>query len=190
MKEIPSFPVDKTIIIPWNIGLRSLREDHVKIPGGSSGRRRNSANSATRSFVFWAEKGPTRTFISGKRLPLPTSALNGSRDASAETGSPPVRTALQISLAIKRHPSPLYPLPRNPKKTAPHGSLATEQNSARIMVDLLSLVFWISIYSELRPLITITLPPSTNIWRLFGDRKKVSSSLWNFNSTIESNGFH
>lgn len=110
MKEIPSFPVDKTIIIPWNIGLRSLREDHVKIPGGSSGRRRNSANSATRSFVFWAEKGPTRTFISGKRLPLPTSALNGSRDASAETGSPPVRTALQISLAIKRHPSPPLPL--------------------------------------------------------------------------------
>lgn len=122
MKEIPSFPVDKTIIIPWNIGLRSLREDHVKIPGGSSGRRRNSANSATRSFVFWAEKGPTRTFISGKRLPLPTSALNGSRDASAETGSPPVRTALQISLAIKRHPSPPTPchgIPRKRLHTAP-----------------------------------------------------------------------
>lgn len=88
MKEIPSFPVDKTIIIPWNIGLRSLR-----------GRKSRLVEVAVAAEIpripppgsfFGPKKGQQgRSFPARRNFlcqPLP---LNGSRDpASAETGEP------------------------------------------------------------------------------------------------------
>lgn len=160
MKEIPSFPVDKTIIIPWNIGLRSLR-----------GRKSRPVEVAVAAEIpripqpgsfFGPKKGQQGRSFPARRNFLCQPPLNGSRDpASAETGEPSGANSFANQPCNKAPPflPPLlcHRIPRKRLHTALHQ--ATEQNSAsRWWISSLSF----SEFQYIRacvPLITITLSP-------------------------------
>lgn len=183
MKEIPSFPVDKTIIIPWNIGLRSLR-----------GRKSRPVEVAVAAEIpripqpgsfFGPKKGQQgRSFPARRNFlcqPLP---LNGSRDpASAETGEPSDANSFANQPCNK---APPFLPPSFATESQENGStrLSTWQlnrtlhHGSRWWISSLSF----SEFQYIRacvPLITITLPPRYDKYlaTLRRDRKKVSSSL-------------